>query len=59
VLGLLLVIPGIVLIVLGYGWSIGVGIAIILIGGGPAVVGGVLLLAAAVSRWSARHKSFA
>lgn len=57
--GVPLGIVGIVLIVLGHGWSVGVGIALLLIGSVPATWGGVLLVTSAVTRWSARHKPFA
>jgi hypothetical protein len=36
-----------------------VGIAVLLIGGGPAVIGGALTGSSAVSRWASRHKLFA
>jgi hypothetical protein len=57
--GVVVLIPGIVLVLIGHGWSVGVGIAFLLIASGPLVVGVGLLLTAAVSRWSARHKLFA
>jgi hypothetical protein len=59
----LLIVPGVVLLVLGFVlgtrvlWE--VGIAVLLIGGGPAVVSWTLLGASAVSRWAARRKLFA
>jgi hypothetical protein len=52
-------VPGIVLVSLGHGWSIGVGIAVLLIAGVPGTLGVGLLVSSAVSRWSARHKLFA
>jgi hypothetical protein len=55
----LLAIPGIVLIVLDRGWSVGVGIALLLLGSIPAAVGGALLLSGSVARWAARHRLFA
>jgi hypothetical protein len=58
-IGALLAIPGIVLIVIGHGWSVGVGIAVLLLASGPIVVGIGLLSSAAVSRWAARHRLFA
>jgi hypothetical protein len=56
---LVLAIPGIVLILLDHGWSVGVGIAILLIATIPAAVGAGLFGSSIVARWSARHKSFA
>jgi hypothetical protein len=58
-IGALLAIPGIVLIVIGHGWSVGVGIAVLLVATGPLVIGVGLLSSAAVTRWAARHKLFA
>lgn len=58
-IGLLVAIPGVVLVVLGRGWSVGVGIAVLLIASIPAVVGIALFAISAVSRWSARHRLFA
>jgi hypothetical protein len=61
--GAALAIPGVVLLVLGFVlgprvlWE--VGIAVLLIGGGPAVIGGALTGSSAVSRWASRHKLFA
>ena len=52
-------IPGIVLVLIDHGWSIGVGIAFLLIASAPLVVGVGLLVTSAVSRWAARHKLFA
>lgn len=56
---LLIAAPGILLVVLTGGFVQGLGIAILAIAGGPAIIGVALLLASLVSRWSARHKSFA
>jgi hypothetical protein len=56
-------IPGIVLLVLGFVvgprvlWE--VGIALLLIGGGPAIIGAVLMGSSGVSRWASRHRLFA
>jgi hypothetical protein len=58
-IGALVAIPGIVLVAIGHGWSIGVGAAVLLIASIPAFVGLGLLVSAAVSRWAARHKLFA
>jgi hypothetical protein len=51
--------PGIVLIVIGHGGSIGVGIAVLLLAGVPAVVGFGLFTGGAVAHWAARHRLFA
>jgi hypothetical protein len=56
-LGVLLAIPGLVLVIVG--WSIGLGWAILLLASIPGVIGFGLLCSGAVSRWSARHKLFA
>jgi hypothetical protein len=59
----LFLLPGIVLLVIGLAagprvlWE--VGIALLLIGGGPAVISATLAAASGVSRWAARHKLFA
>jgi hypothetical protein len=52
-------IAGVILIVIGHGWSIGVGVAILLLASVPGVIGFGLLTGGAVSRWAARHKLFA
>jgi hypothetical protein len=54
-----LAIPGILLIVLDHGWSVGVGIALLLLASIPAVVAGALLASGTVARWAARHRLFA
>lgn len=60
---LLFLVPGIVLLIVGVVagpkvlWE--VGIALLLIGGGPGVIGWSLLGSSAVSRWAARRKLFA
>ena len=54
-----LAVAGIVLIVIGHGWSIGVGIALLLLASVPGTVGFGLLTGGAVARWAARHKLFA
>jgi hypothetical protein len=59
VVGLLIAIPGIVLVLIDHGWSIGVGVAILLIASVPSAIGVGLLVSAAVSRWAARRKLFA
>jgi hypothetical protein len=59
----LFAVPGIVLLVLGFVlgprvlWE--VGIALLLIGGGPAVIGVALTGSSGVSRWASRHRLFA
>jgi hypothetical protein len=52
-------IAGIVLIVIGHGWSVGVGIAVLLLAGVSGTIGFGLLTGGAVARWAARHKLFA
>jgi hypothetical protein len=60
---LLLLIPGAALVAIGLIvgpkglWELG--IAIMLIGGGPGVISAALLGSGAVSRWASRHKLFA
>jgi hypothetical protein len=54
-----LAIAGIVLIIIGTGWSLGVGIAVLLIASVPGVVGVGLLTSGTVARWASRHKLFA
>ena len=56
-IGALLAIIGIVLIVTG--WSLVIGIALILLGSVPGGVGLALLMSGGVARWAARHKLFA
>jgi hypothetical protein len=51
--------PGVVLIVLKHGWSVGLGIAVCLIASVALVIGVGLLVSGLVSRWAARRKSFA
>jgi hypothetical protein len=57
--GIVLAIPGVVLLALDHGWSIGVGAAIILIACVPGLWGLGLVISAGVSRWAARRKLFA
>jgi hypothetical protein len=57
--GAVAAIAGIVLIVIGHGWSIGVGVAVLLLASVPATIGVGLLSGGAVARWAARHKLFA
>jgi hypothetical protein len=58
-IGVVLAIVGIVLIVIGHGWSIAFGILALLLAGVPGTVGIGLLTGGAVARWAARHKLFA
>lgn len=58
-IGIAIAIPGIVLLLIDHGWSVGVGIAVLLIASIPLVVGLGLLVSSAVSRWAARRKLFA
>ena len=59
VLGAVVAIPGIVLVLIGHGWSLGVGVAVLLLGSIPATIGLGLIVASVVSRWAARRKPFA
>jgi hypothetical protein len=54
-----LAVAGIVLIVIGHGWSIGVGVAVLLLASVPGTIGVGLLTGGGVARWAARHKLFA
>jgi hypothetical protein len=54
-----LAVAGIVLILIGHGWSVGVGIAVLLLASVPGTIGFGLLSGGAVARWAARHKLFA
>jgi hypothetical protein len=58
-LAVVIAIPGIVLVVFAHSWAMAIGIVLLVLAGAPAVVGLGLLLSSLVSRWSARHKSFA
>jgi hypothetical protein len=59
ILGLVMAIPGIVLVALAYSWSIGFGAAILLLASIPAIFGVALLVSSGVARWAARHNLFA
>jgi Flp pilus assembly protein TadB len=59
VLSIICAIPGVVLVVWGHSLVMAIGIVILALAGGPAVIGTGLLLSGAVARWSARHRSFA
>ena len=54
-----LAVAGVVLIIIGHGWSVGVGIALLLLAGVPGTLGFGLLSGGAVARWAARHRLFA
>jgi hypothetical protein len=58
-LGVVLAIPGIVLVVVGGGVELEVGVTLILLALVPGVVALALLLSGAVARWAARHNLFA
>lgn len=55
----LFAVPGIVLLLIGTGWSIAFGAAALLLACIPGVIAVSLLVSAVVARWSARHRSFA
>jgi hypothetical protein len=52
-------IAGIVLILIGHGWSVGLGIAVLLLASVPGTIGFGLFTGGAIARWAARHKLFA
>lgn len=52
-------IAGIVLILIGHGWSVGLGIAVLLLASVPGTVGFGLFTGGGIARWAARHKLFA
>ena len=54
-----LAVAGVVLILIGHGWSVGVGVAVLLLAGVPGTIGFGLLTGGAIARWAARHKLFA
>ena len=58
-IAVILAVPGIVLVVFTDAWAMAIGIVILAIAGGPAVVGVGLLVSSRVAQWSARHGSFA
>ncbi len=58
-IAVLFLVPGIVLITIGTTWSVAFGAAAVLIGTIPGAVGVGLIVSSVVSRWSARHRSFA
>jgi hypothetical protein len=58
-IGLVMAVPGVVLVALAYDWSIGIGAAILLLASIPTVFGVALLVSSGVARWAARHNLFA
>jgi hypothetical protein len=52
-------IAGVILIVIGHVWSIGVGVAVLLLASVPGTIGFGLFTGGAVARWAARHNLFA
>ncbi len=58
-IAVILAVPGSLLVVFADTWAMAVGIVILAIAGGPAVIGIGLLVSSLVARWSARHRSFA
>jgi hypothetical protein len=52
-------VAGIVLIVIGHGWSVGVGVAVLLLASVPGTIGFGLFTGGSIARWAARHKLFA
>lgn len=58
-LAALLAIPGILLVAFTSSWALALGIVLLALSGPPAVIGLGLLISSVVSRWAARHRSFA
>jgi hypothetical protein len=58
-LGIILAVPGIVLIILGSGWVFALGLALLALGLVPGAVAVALLLSGVVARWTARERPFA
>ena len=52
-------LAGIVLILIGHGWSVGLGIAVLLLACVPGTIGFGLFTGGGIARWAARHKLFA
>ena len=59
IVGLVLAIPGVILVALDHAWSIGFGAAILLLASIPVAFGIALLVSSGVTRWAARHNLFA
>ena len=58
-IGVIVAVPGILLVVLGSQGLLGFGIALLLIGSVPGALGLGLLFSGSVARWAARHRLFA
>jgi uncharacterized Tic20 family protein len=54
-----MVAAGIVLILIGHGWSVGLGIALLLLACVPGTIGFGLFTGGFIARWAARHNLFA
>ena len=54
-----MVVAGVILILIGHGWSVGLGIAVLLLACVPGTIGFGLLSGGGVARWAARHNLFA
>jgi hypothetical protein len=54
-----MVAAGIVLILIGHGWSVGLGIALLLLACVPGTIGLGLFTGGSIARWAARHNLFA
>jgi hypothetical protein len=52
-------VAGIILILIGHGWSIGVGVAVLLLSSVPGTIGFGLFTGGVIARWAARLKLFA
>jgi hypothetical protein len=57
VIASVMAIVGIVLIV--FGWSLGIGIALLLLASVPGTIGFGLFTGGSIARWAARHRLFA
>jgi membrane protein YdbS with pleckstrin-like domain len=58
-IAVMLAVPALILVVLDQGWSIGVGVALLLVASAPTIVACALLVSALVARWAARRQPFA
>lgn len=58
-LGLVLAVPGIVLIILGSGWVFALGLVLVALALVPGAVATGLVSTGVVARWTARHRPFA
>jgi hypothetical protein len=59
VIAAVMAVAGIVLILIGHGWSVGLGIAVLLLACVPGTIGFGMFTGGAIARWAARHKLFA